>query len=45
MASLGFTALLIAAGACFAAGPALAQELKVRPGTSAVAGAPGGCRM
>ena len=41
MASLRFTALLIAAGACLAAGPALAQELKVRPGTSAVEGAPG----
>ena len=41
MASLRLTALLIAAGALLAASPALAQELKVRPGTSAVEGAPG----
>ncbi|HEY0435061.1 MAG TPA: hypothetical protein VGC92_00360 [Phenylobacterium sp.] len=41
MASLRFTALLIAAGACLAAGPALAQELKVRPGTGSVEAAPG----
>ena len=41
MASLRLTALLIAAGALLAASPALAQELKVRPGTSAVEGVPG----
>ena len=41
MASLRLTALLIAAGAWLVAGPAPAQELKVRPGTSAVEGAPG----
>ena len=41
MASLRLTALLIAAGALLAAGPAPAQELKVRPGTSAVEGASG----
>ncbi|HEY8573472.1 hypothetical protein [Phenylobacterium sp.] len=40
MSSRIFTALLIA-GAWLAAGPALGQELKVRPGTAAVEGAPG----
>ena len=44
MVSLRLTALLIAAGAWLAAGPALAQELKVRPGTSAAEGAPGSLR-
>ena len=39
MASRSFTALLI--GAWLAGGPALAQELKVRPGTGSVEGAPG----
>jgi hypothetical protein len=41
MALRTFTALLMVAGAWLAAGSALGQELKVRPGTSAVAGAPG----
>ena len=41
MASRTFMALVMAAGAWLAAGPALAQELMVRPGTSAVEGAPG----
>ena len=41
MASRTFTALLMAAGAWLAAGSALAQELKVRPGTELVEGAPG----
>lgn len=41
MRSRAFTALLMAAGACIAAGPALSQDLKVRPGTGAVEGAPG----
>jgi hypothetical protein len=41
MASRIFTALLMAASAWVAASPALAQELKVRPGTGAVEAAPG----
>ena len=41
MASLRFTALVLAAGAWLATGPALAQELKVRPGTAAVEAPPG----
>ena len=36
MASRTFTALMIAAGAWLAAGPALAQDLKLRPGTDRV---------
>jgi hypothetical protein len=41
MASRTFTALLMAASAWLAADPALAQALKVRPGTESVEGAPG----
>jgi hypothetical protein len=41
MASRTFTALLMAASAWALASPVLAQELKVRPGTGAVEGAPG----
>lgn len=41
MASLRWTALLLAAGVWLAADAALAQELRVRPGTSAVEGVPG----
>ncbi|MDB5453381.1 MAG: hypothetical protein JWO33_1959 [Caulobacteraceae bacterium] len=41
MASHRFAALLMAASAWLAADPALAQTLKVRPGTGAVEGAPG----
>ena len=42
MTSRTFTAaLLLAAGAWLAAAPAPAQDLKVRPGTSAVQGAAG----
>ena len=41
MMSLRLTALLLAAGACLAAGSALAQDLKLRPGTDRVQGAPG----
>jgi hypothetical protein len=41
MATRKLTVLFLAATALLAAGPALAQELKVRPGTGAVEGAPG----
>jgi len=41
MTSRHFAALLLTASACLAAGPALAQDLKVRAGTQAVEGAPG----
>ncbi len=41
MASRTLTALLIALGAWLTVGPTQAQELKVRPGTSAAEGAPG----
>ena len=41
MRSSTFTALLMAAGVCLAVTPALAQDLKVRPGTDRVEGAPG----
>jgi hypothetical protein len=41
MAWRTFTLLSIAAGAWLAAGPTLAQELKVRPGTGSVEAAPG----
>jgi hypothetical protein len=41
MASHAFTALLLAATACLAAEPALAQQLELRPGTGNVQGAAG----
>ncbi len=41
MAWRAFTALLMAAGVWLAAAPTQAQELKVRPGTGSVEGAPG----
>ena len=41
MASRSFTVLLMAATTWLAAGPALAQDLKVRPGTGSVEAAPG----
>jgi len=41
MTSRALTALLLSAGAALAAGPALSQDLQVRPGTANVQGAPG----
>ena len=41
MASRSFTVLLMAAATWLAAGPALAQDLRVRPGTGSVEAAPG----
>jgi hypothetical protein len=41
MSSTSLTGILLAAGAMLAAGPALAQELELRPGTDNVQGEPG----